>query len=366
MFDIDFFMATHHLKERILNNDVSFEEVEREMEALRNTKPYIFNVETTNACNMTCVMCPRTSLMKRSITTLESQEFSRIISQSQVHDDKKLESFWEFVKGSYGITFEQRSENAFYFHIVAKHLILHGYGEPLVDKNIFDRVQACTDLGIPTYFSCVPANITVEKAERLMHAGLGVLKFSIDALDDEAIKQIRGKHANFEQAFKTILDVIDMKAAKGYKTIIAPTMIELRVDDISRQMHMDFLDLWQGKDVFAYVKSQDNRWYHEEDEALENRSHYAQQYCEFPWTSLTVMANGDVVPCTQDYDAELSFGNIKDMSLEDIWNGEKYKEFRRMHITGTFPAGHKCAERCDQVKLHSYLDESRSRQVVPG
>jgi len=361
MFDIDFFMATHKLKDRIVKNEVSFEEVEKEMEAARSPHPYIFNVETTNACNMTCVMCPRTTLMQRPITTLENEEFSRIIGQARVHKEERLQEFWDFVKNAYGISFEEPSENSFYFHVVAKHMILHGYGEPMVDKNIFDRVQACTDQGIPTYFSCVPANMTVEKAERLMIAGLGVLKFSIDALEDEAIKAIRGRRANFKEAFQTILDVIDMKEAKGYETILAPTMIELSTTPDAKEMQREFLELWKGKNVFAYIKSQDNRWYNEEDEELVNQSHYAEQYCEYPWTSLTVMANGEVVPCTQDYDTEITFGNIHKETLEEIWNGKTYKEFRQMHIAGNFPKGHKCAERCDQVKLHQYLDGSREK-----
>ncbi len=93
------------------------------------------------------------------------------------------------------------------------------------------------------------------------------------------------------------------------------------------------------------------------DEALQNKSHYASQYCEFPWTSLTVMSNGNIVPCTQDYDAEMIFGNIKKDSLEDIWNGEKYKEFRQWHIDGSFPKGNKCNERCDLKKIYHYLKD---------
>ena len=43
-------------------------------------------------------------------------------------------------------------------------------------------------------------------------------------------------------------------------------------------------------------------------------------------------------------------------SLEEIWNGKKYEEFRKMHVTGNFPKGHKCKEKCDMKKLYQYLD----------
>ena len=96
----------------------------------------------------------------------------------------------------------------------------------LVDKNIVNRVQACTDRNIPTYFSCVPANLSVKRAESIMEAGLTVLKCSIDALDDSNAKRIRGKYNNIEKAYQTNKDVIAMRDAKVYKTRIVPTMME--------------------------------------------------------------------------------------------------------------------------------------------
>ena len=52
---------------------------------------------------------------------------------------------------------------------------------------------------------------------------------------------------------------------------------------------------------------------------------------------------------------EIVLGNVNDNSLEEIWNGKKYQELRKMHISGKFPKGHKCSEKCDQVKLYEYL-----------
>ena len=70
---------------------------------------------------------------------------------------------------------------------------MHGYGEPFLDKFLIKRLEACKKRNIPTYFSCTPATMTVEKAKKAMESGLTVLKFSLDALDDESIKSIRGK-----------------------------------------------------------------------------------------------------------------------------------------------------------------------------
>ena len=42
-------------------------------------------------------------------------------------------------------------------------------------------------------------------------------------------------------------------------------MIALENDNKNKEMHQKFLDLWKDKDVYAYVKSQDNRWHFEKD-----------------------------------------------------------------------------------------------------
>ena len=186
-------------------------------------------------------------------------------------------------------------------------------------------------------------------------AGLGVLKFSLDALNDAKIKSIRGKKANYNESIEKILHLIEFKKKNNLKTILVPCMIDLALEKTDKEMHKEFLSFWKDKDVFAYIKSQDNRWLYENDKDLKSQSHYAKQYCEYPWLSLTVMADGNVVPCTQISNNELVLGNVNENTLEEIWNGPKYEELRKMHVTGKFSKDHKCDKKCDMKKLYQYL-----------
>ena len=198
--------------------------------------------------------------------------------------------------------------------------------------------------------------MTLDKAKKVMDAGLGVLKFSLDAMEEKKIQAIRGKRANFKESVDKILELIDYKDKNNLNTILVPCMIDMAENNQDLEMQQEFLNFWKDKKVYAYVKSQDNRWLYEKDENLKkNKSHYANQYCEFPWISTTVMADGNVVPCTQISNSELVMGNIKEESLDEIWNGEKYKNLRKMHISGNFPKGHKCKENCDLKKIFNYI-----------
>ena len=364
MFDINFFKKTHPLKQRILQKKFSlneFETINRELEILRDKNPTIFNIETTNYCNMKCAFCARTIFMERKNIWINDELFENLLDKVKVHKNDDLDNFWEWAEDENKISSPKDvSENGFYLSIVSRCLILHGYGEPFLDKHLIKRLEACKKRNIPTYFSCTPATMTVDKAVKAMESGLTVLKFSLDALDDESIKSIRGKKANYDESISKILELIKIKKERGFKTLLVPCMIALNNDKKNIEMHKKFMSFWKDKDVFAYIKSQDNRWLFEQSDEIINNSHYAQQYCEYPWTSLTVMAEGNVVPCTQISNNEIVLGNVNNESLEDIWNGKNYKEFREMHISGKFPKNHKCKEKCDQVKLFEYLKKNPS------
>jgi len=358
MFDINFFEKSYPLKKKISNRSLSMNEVEtieKELETLRSKSPTIFNIETTNYCNMKCVMCARTIHMTRKNIWVNDELFEKMLDKINPYKKSSLENFWGWLESETNVYSKEVSENGFYFSVVSKCLILHGFGEPFLDKFLLKRLKACKKRNIPTYFSCTPATMTVEKAVAAMEAGLTVLKFSLDAMDDESIKAVRGKKANYFESIDKIHKLIDIKKERGFKTLLVPCMIAFDNDKKNTKLHKDFLNFWKDKDVFAYIKSQDNRWLFEQNKTLENKSHYSKQYCEYPWSSVTIMADGNVVPCTQISNNEIVLGNVNDNSLEEIWNGQKYKELRNMHVSGKFSKGHKCDKKCDQTKVYEYL-----------
>lgn len=64
--------------------------------------------------------------------------------------------------------------------------------------------------------------------------------------------------------------------------------------------------------------------------------------CVTPWLTMEVMANGDVSPC-RDY-PDYICGNICDTPVLELYNNEKYREFRKAlkECGGTFPICARC------------------------
>lgn len=59
----------------------------------------------------------------------------------------------------------------------------------------------------------------------------------------------------------------------------------------------------------------------------------SKDLCLNPWLSVSVQCDGDVVPCCMSFGKDIVYGNLKEASLETIWNESPVvEEFRRMHM----------------------------------
>ena len=80
------------------------------------------------------------------------------------------------------------------------------------------------------------------------------------------------------------------------------------------------------------------RTYYEEPENF-----FGYKKCVSPWFQLDIMPNGDVVTC-RDF-PDFVTGNIKESSVLQIYNSEKYRKFRRALRScgdGVFPICSRC------------------------
>lgn len=361
MYDTNFFISTSKLKKAIVSREAEFREAEkicRVFNENRSRGPFVFNIETTNFCNMTCIMCQRTTELKRPLMHMDMRTFQRIVEQIKPRTPEDYQRWQEFVQGNLREN-QAPSENNFYFEVISRSVTLHGFGEPLLDPMLPDRVALMTQSRIPSYFSCIPNNIRLDLIKELFQAKLGYIKFAVDSLDDARAREIRGKKADFTRAYELILEVLELKKKMQAETVIVMTMLDFFGEGEPESETRRFQDLWTGRDVYAYVKSLDNKWLlsrkgKQEKAKGQDKSHYSKQYCEFPWTSITILADGSVVPCTQDLNGRWVFGNVNEESLAQIWGSPKYQEFRRMHVTGDFAPDFMCHSSCD-LNLVSYF-----------
>ncbi len=351
MIDIHFYMKVYDLKQRIMQGE-SFDKefIVEKFERCRSKEPVLYNIETTNACNMRCEMCPRTTMMTRKIETLDTNTFDKVADQIRPFAEEEWEIWQAFVEEKYGIDRNGMSENHFFLHIIPKVLVLHGYGDPLLDKRMPERVKKLTEKGIPSYFSCNPANIDIEKNIEMFESGLGYIKYSIESVDDFLHKKIRGSASDFSGSYQRILRLLEEKQKRNLNTVIVITMLNLNRSE-QQEEFQKLEKAFDGADVYIYLKSQDQQWYQDKNEGTS--SIHWTEFCQFPWSSMTIKSNGEAVECVEDFNNEIVLGDTKRESLQDIWNGERYAQLRKDHFQ--LKPGIKCTEQCDMKLIGRFF-----------
>jgi radical SAM protein with 4Fe4S-binding SPASM domain len=289
-------------------------------------------------------------MMTRPIETISKDTFKKVIDQLRPWSASEWDAWEKFVTKNYKIDKDDVSENHFFLYVIPKVIVLHGYGDPLLDKNIPDYVKMMTDKGLLSYFSCNPANINLERTIETFENGLDYIKYSIESVDDLRHKEVRGERSNFTESYEKILKLLDVKAKRNLNTTIVITMINLN-KPWQQEEFEKVKEAFKDMDVYVYLKSQDQQWY--EDNKNTTQSIHWIEFCQFPWSSMTIKSNGESVECVEDFNNEIILGDANTQTLKEIWNGEKYKRFRLDHFDLT--PGIKCTEQCDMQLVGSFL-----------
>ena len=104
MFDIDFYMKVFDLKYKMMQGQkFEREYLLQKLEEYRSPNPVVYNIETTNACNMRCEMCPRTTMMTRPIETMQKETFEKVINQLKPWSAEKWASWEKFAAENYKV-----------------------------------------------------------------------------------------------------------------------------------------------------------------------------------------------------------------------------------------------------------------------
>jgi radical SAM protein with 4Fe4S-binding SPASM domain len=277
--------------------------------------PQRLNIEPTNYCNLQCRLCPH-PIMKRPKGFMELEMFRRLVAECKGRDVR----FW-----------------------------LHYIGEPLLHPHIASMVAWAVEQGIPSVgLSTNAIMMTPELARELLRAGLHRLECSVDAICAEEFKDFRGKD-EFDRVVENIRHVLSMK-----KQLNSPLpIISVQYMSKSRagqeiEKVRQFWRQWLGPDDFI-MTIQDISFAGRVRE-LSLASNSTRSPCQWPFRYAVVLWNGDVVPCDSDFEGHCVMGSLKNNSLEQIWNNDKYKAMREAHLRNDYDSLPLCRP-CDDWQI---------------
>lgn len=281
--------------------------------------PYKAMVEPTNVCNLHCPICPTgTGRMKRPKGMMHLDDFRVIMDK-----------------------FGRQCLAAQFFKD----------GESFLCPDTCGMIDSARRRGIVTIAS---TNGTVFRCEddirSLVDCGLDEISFSLDGCTQETYQQYR-RGGDLSRVTETIRSLAAMKRARRvhHPHIIAQFIVmkhnEHEADSFPEWARQLGADEVRVKPVYLSNPSGDVLWreflptdhecrqYEVVDGKLVHKVGETSRPCQEVWTDLVVHWNGDVVPCCYDEEGVYTFGNLLEQSLEEIWFGRKFVDFRRRLVT---------------------------------
>jgi MoaA/NifB/PqqE/SkfB family radical SAM enzyme len=216
------------------------------------------------------------------------------------------------------------------------------WGEPLLNKQLNTMFRAAADRGISTLTT---TNFSVpfdaERAERLVASGLNVLGVSIDGARQETYEQYRVR-GDFARVVENCRLVRDAKRRLGSKTPRMTWIFHVfphNVDDVdtARAMAAELemtVSIEKGW-VVGQEWDPGGKWSFILGEPQPDS-------CYFLWYAAVINNDGGVAPCCGSFYREDDMGQISlapngsgASSFREIWNGQQFREARRLYRSRT-------------------------------
>jgi radical SAM protein with 4Fe4S-binding SPASM domain len=322
--------------------------------AVAKEHPHCVFIEVTNYCNLLCETCPRTFTTYEQPKTLSWENFLRIVEQFP------------------------KMERA----------VLHGIGEPLLNKDLPRMTAHLKRQGIYVLCNSNATLLDAAWSRQLIESGLDELRCSIDGANPKTYALIRGapllhKVIHNLTEFTRIQQEMNVFATRasiwmtGMKENIQelPDLLRLAAKIGVPEVYLQRMVYYHGADVPPGMLASGHGLFDDFDarvdqlivacealadelgitfkasgatnprsslEASSQRDQQPWKACMRPWTTAYITANGNALPCcispfaTQDYES-LKLGNVFEQSFDDIWNNERYQQWRS-HLLSDRPS----------------------------
>jgi len=274
--------------------------------------PLHMQAELTSFCNLKCPVCPTgAGTLSRPAQTLDVDLFARLMDEV----------------GPYLLT-----------------LSLWGWGEPLLHPHLAEILRIAGSHPVVTLLSTNGQNLMNQKViDALISSPPAYLIVSIDGLSDETNSQYRvgarldpiltgvRRLAQIKQERRLDLPVLHMRYI-----VMKHNQHELpHLRDFAQHNDFDLLTirtlvLADSAEQKHHELMPDLEEFRAYEYAGEERVRRNDFVCQEPFWFPTVYADGTVVACDQDFNAQLPFGTLsKEVSFAELWRSERAANVRR-------------------------------------
>ena len=239
---------------------------------------------------------------------------------------------------------------------------LIGNGEPLLNKDLPKMVQALRDshvsdrIEVTTNASLLTPNLS----EALIEAGLTRLIVSIQGIDEAAYKRTCQYTINFNRLLENLQYFYNKRKECALFIKTVNTVL------CGKEEENTFYNLFSPMCDNIYIENTMEACFDVDynkiiGDNLGRVSRYGNkvQYricCDSLFTSVNIQSNGDVGVCGCRY-PNLMIGNVFQMPLSEIWNGDIHKKIMKLHLEGMRETITDCRD-CASIREYSLPEDN--------
>ncbi|MEI6632622.1 MAG: radical SAM protein [Chlamydiota bacterium] len=270
----------------------------RAVKARNASFPRVVAAENTNACNARCAMCPYPA-MARPKGVMAMPLYRKIVDECALHPGVELR--------------------------------LSGFGEPLLDADLFARIRYAKEKGIEIVQLTTNASLLDgEKARGLVDSGIDEVMLSVDGWDRESYARIR-VGLDFDRVRENARGLLCMRG-EGRKPRVVASII---LFDEYASRRGDIIAAWRDCADRFFVKPPED-WAGQVRRpggaALPRRPHIP---CPYLWTQFLIAWDGTVGLCCRDFcDIRTPIGSVADRGIAEVWHGETLARIREGDARG--------------------------------
>lgn len=261
--------------------------------------PPILLIENTNACNANCIICSR-DLMTRDIGFMDYELFKKVVDESA--------------------------------ELGCKSIKITGFGEPFIDKNIFEKIKYVKSKNIP--YVCLFTNGSLLKNEhilKILDSGLDEIFFSIDTSIKDNYEKIR-RGLSFEKTDSAVIGIQHLKQNKHAKK----PKVSINAVNCGNEMDINSLYKRYEKIVDRISVQIAHNWTSDQENItmFKDNNDFLEYPCPYPYFYMMIRYNGDISICCFDYDSKTILGNVNEDSLKSLWEGSAMIKIRKLMEQG--------------------------------
>jgi radical SAM protein with 4Fe4S-binding SPASM domain len=226
--------------------------------------------------------------------------------------------------------FRKISDNA--ARIGVKRVALQLFDEPLMHPEIVDMIRYIKSRDMAFHLTTNGALLTAPLGDAILRSGVTSADYvSISMLGfSQAVQETVRKGINQRQVVENVETFLDKRRSLGVNGPVTETVF-YSLPENEHELQ-PFLDYWSQVADHAINGGTMLQLFRDRGSTTVTRS----RRCSQLWDRLAVFWNGDVPFCGADRDGKQIIGNLRDQSIEEIWQSKELIEMKKLHKAGQF------------------------------